>query len=99
MPAPGTPQPHNEGYDSANDMIHLDSPASPDPLDDTLASHPLDSDSDRDVSHIAHETSSEDNDAVDLTGLRLCRVHRGTHRLRVLPRLARRLLRGTRTAS
>ena len=41
VPAPGTPQPHNEGYDSANDMIHLDSPASPDPLDDTLASHPL----------------------------------------------------------
>ena len=74
MPAPGTPQPHNEGYDSANDMIHLDSPASPDPLDDTLASHPLDSDSDRDVSHIAHETSSEDNDAVDLTGLRHHRV-------------------------
>ena len=74
VPAPGTPQPHNEGYDSANDMIHLDSPASPDPLDDTLASHPLDSDSDRDVSHIAHETSSEDNDAVDLTGLRHHRV-------------------------
>ncbi|ACO65285.1 predicted protein [Micromonas commoda] len=60
-PAPGTPQPRDEWYDSGDDLSHLDAPASPDPLDDTLDSHPLDSDSDRDVSHIAHDTSSEDD--------------------------------------
>ena len=60
-PAPGTPQPRDEWYDSGDDLSHLDAPASPDPLDDTLDSHPLDADSDRDVRHIAHDTSSEDD--------------------------------------
>lgn len=72
-PAPGTPQPRDEWYDSGDDPSHLDAPASPDPLDDTLDSHPLDSDSDRDVSRIAHDTSSED-DRDDLDGLANHRV-------------------------
>ena len=73
-PAPGTPQPRDEWYDSGDDLSHLDAPASPDPLDDTLDSHPLDSDSDRDVSRIAHDTSSEDDPVDDLDGLANHRV-------------------------
>ena len=60
-PAPGTPQPRDEWYDSGDDLEPAMPPRARTPLDDTLDSHPLDSDSDRDVSHIAHDTSSEDD--------------------------------------